>query len=379
MVWGKFVAFFSIYFSSHLYYFLYFPFSFIDWTPYLPMILQRLKKRFNAAHSSTTNMEITMCAQWITYMISPDPSSLQISALAQYFKFKFVNHKNLSCRLLDEFIRRLRFERKRTRKPWWHHTPESHLLTDQIVVQFATFISTQLERVTFGDFELEHLFNLSLISSEEMTKQVIEKFDLAEERIFEPNRLKLALGLFSVSLFPMLSHEQYGTQHRIHVIPILSKLIQSINTNDQTLCFLHLIAIRSILLLGIPMQNCSQYVKKKGIESNSILDASSVQILKESVQLEQFPQEFLRLCFTIIECNNDDLLTMSQKSLSLKELIFEVLVYIFNIIPEEKFNALADELLNYCTKSINENMECCSLMEKMLEACLLVSDFDLIS
>lgn len=289
------------------------------------MILQRIKKRFNC--KTSTDLELSMAASWFVYNITPQNNFF--ATLKAYFKFRFVNHKRIICYLLGKFILRLKIERRKTAY-WYDHTPAEHRLTPPIIADFAAWMCEQFERISFADFEIEHLYNLSLLCSPEMSQQVWKRLSVAAERPFEPDRLKYALQLFSVSLYPMVSDEKLGDGHRAHVIPVLCGLLKSVNTNDHTLAFLHLFAIRSIIIMGIPLEDCSTWkVKEGGNQQENTL-------LKDSAQLETFPSDFVDLCEAILESNNDDLFRMNQKGIMVRNIIFEILVHIFAVISKER-------------------------------------------
>ncbi len=359
--------------SHHYNYFLYLfsslaksAFGYIDWSPHLPAILQRVKKRLNC--KTATDLELTMAASWFVYCISPRNDFL--ATLKAYFKFRFVNHKRVVCYLLGKFILRLKFERRHSRKRgspsfWYDHTPAEHRLTPELIADFSAWMCEQFEKITFADFEIEHLYNLSLLCSPELSAQVWRRLAVAEERPFEPDRLKHALSLFAVSLFPMVTDAAVGPCHRAQVIPVLCGLLRSVNTNDHTLAFLHLFAIRSIVIMGIPLEDCSKMGDIEG------LSEESRKLLKDSVQLEAFPDAFLDLCLAILDCNNDDLFRVSAKGIMVRNIIFEVLVHIFSVVGEPRREALTSRLVHYATSRIVESTEVVKIVDKMMLACLL--------
>ena len=263
-------------------------------------------------------------------MISPGSQCLD--HLVQFFRLRSVNFfisktktdtlfRTVITSCLDMFIKRLRDER-RFKKNWHNFTPKTHILTDELVYKFASIMVEMTEKVNLNEFDIESLYKLSLISSEILSEQVINKLDLAYEQICEPARLLSALQVFSLSLHPIVTNQKIGPQFRSYVIPILTNLVNSINTNDHNLCFLQLFTIRSIVVLGIPLADGSALANS----ARDGLDEFSTQVLLDSSQLDDFAFQFLNCCRSIIESNNEDLLKLVKKNLAMKDLLHDTFV-----------------------------------------------------
>lgn len=314
-----------------------FAIGYIDWQPYIATLFQRFQKSINGLMMLSGEVNIT--ARWIIYMIYPGSSCFK--HMKQLFEFKHVETRNMLSALMDEFIKRLRSERYTKKKVWYDTTPDSYKLTDENVVEFGQFMFEQYEKLsgTFTEFDVEYLYNLSLFCSERLPGEVVDKLSLAHERYYEPTRLQPALQLFSISLYHMVKNEKIGPTHRTHVIPIMSKLVHSLNTNDHALCYLHIFAIRSVVILGLPLENLSVYAEEK----KATLSKKERKQLQQTVAFEEFAMDFLNACLTIIESNNEDLFNFSKKGLAMKTLLWDTLSNILALVSKDKFKALTDK------------------------------------
>lgn len=347
--------------------------GYIDWEPHIAMLFTRLKKSFNGMMMLST--ELTLTAQWIVYMIYPGSSCL--ANLRQLFHFKLVDTRNMLGAIMDEFIVRIRAERfvsKTKGKPWYDYVPETHKLTDELIVDFGQLMFEQYQTMTATlassatDFDVEYLYKLSLFCSELLPAEVVDKLSLAHERFYEPARLQPALQLFSISLYHMLTNEKVGEGHRTHVIPIMSRLLGSLNTNDHSLCYLHLFAIRSIVILGLPLEDLSPLAKTE----KEKLSSSQRKALRQTVQLESFAADFLSLCFTIIESNNEDLFAVSKKGLGMKIMLYDIFSHILVNVRPAKFRSLVDQLYRYVTSRTVEGGNSCFILHKLILATVMM-------
>lgn len=305
----------------------------------MPVIFERFIKYFHvdARKSQSSSLEIKFFAQWIVYMISPNSKCLD--HLKQFFRLRSVNFfiastksdslfRSVVTSLLDYFIKRYRNEHYK--KNWHNFTPKTHLLTEEIVHDFASIMVDVVEKINLSEFDIENLYKLSLISSDILSQKVMPKLELAYEQISEPARLVSALQTFSLSLHPIVTNKKLGSEYRSYIIPMLTNLTSSINTNDHMLCYLQLFTIRSIVVLGIPLQDCSNLAN-----ADDTLDEITTQMLLDSQQLEDFCIQFLNCCLAIIESNNEDLFKLNKKGLSMKRLLEEIFVNVLaNMSPK---------------------------------------------
>lgn len=350
--------------------------GYIDWEPYLPLLFERLKKSFNGLMMLGT--ELTLSAQWIVYMIYPGSSCL--TNLRQLFAFRLMDGRNMLSAIMEEFISRLREERaEKKKKHWYDYVPESHKLTDEIVADFAAFIFEQYQistssgsALTSVDFDVEYLYRLSLFAAEKLPKEVTSKLTLAHERFFEPARLQPALQLFSVSVYHLITNEKVSENFRTEVVPIMSRLIGSVNTNDHSLCYLHLFAIRSVVLLGLPIEDLSSLAESKKSE----LTSAQRKALKSTSQLEEFASDYLRLCFTIIESNNEDLFGFSKKGLGLKTILYDIFTHLLASVRPQCFRSLVDTLYRYVRGRTVEGANSCFILHKLILAAVVMDRGD---
>ncbi|KAH9394347.1 hypothetical protein TYRP_004398 [Tyrophagus putrescentiae] len=297
--------------------------GFIDWDPYLPVVFERFKGLFRVDTYSYGNDEvIKLYIQWIVYSIFD--ASKALDNLQQFFRLRsvhfFISKEKSNSqfqKVVDVAVKALtnRLRSERYKRNWFNFALPASNLNNRLVNEFAKIMMTTVEKIGFKDFDLENLYNLCNISAPILSGQVIEKLDLAYEQICEPKRLTTALQMFSMSLLPILTNEMTAAQYRLNVLPILTSLASNIK---------HLLSIRSILVLGLPLVDCSHLAET----ADGSVDDSAKQLLLDTRQLDEFAHEFLRCCFTIIESNNEDLLKMSKSHFSVKTLLHESLLYV---------------------------------------------------
>lgn len=319
------------------------------------------------------NKSINIFMQWIIYSIFD--TSKTLDHLSQFFRLRSVNYyiskektdsqfKLVVSAGLKKFAVRKRMESYT--KNWFNFSPPTHNLNDHLVNEFATIMVNVVEKIGLKDFDLENYTKLCNISAPILSGKVIDKLDLAYEQICEPKRLTSALQLFSVSLFPILTNDVTATQYRSNVLPILTSLVSNINTYDENVCFLQLFAIRSIVVLGLPLNDCSSL--SETLSDNVALDEDAKQLLLDTQQLEEFAHDFLRCCFTIIESNNEDLFKMFKSNFTLSKLLNESFLQVLANSSPTTTKAILDKLFNYANRQIIENEKASNVLSTLIQA-----------
>ena len=222
----------------------------------------------------------------------------------------------------------MRLSRERaTVKGWYHQfTPQSALLTDAIVARFTAIMIECFNKIGFGKFDVDILHRLSVLAPEVIAGQVLRKLNLAWNRESETARLHDALGLFSISLYPLIINESTTSESfKPEVMPILTRLVQTLNSNDETLCYLQFLSLQSILVLNIPLDK---------ICSNAA----------------NFANQFLDACFRVIESENEELFKRSEHDIdaTFGELLYESFCCLLSNVPNQKVNqVIRSDILFY--------------------------------
>lgn len=320
------------------------------------------------------NKSINAYMNWIVYSIFE--TSKTLDHLRQFFRLRSVNYYISKEKTDSQFtvvvnagLKKFAV-RKRTesyKKNWFNFALPAHNLNDHLVNEFATIMVTVVEKIGLKDFDLENYTRLCNISAPILSEKVIDKLDLAYEQICEPKRLTSALQLFSVSLFPILTNDLTAAQYRSNVLPILTSLASNINTYDENVCFLQLFAIRSIVVLGLPLSDCSH------LSDNADLDENAKQLLLDTQQLEEFAHDYLRCCFTIIESNNEDLFKMFKSNFTLSKLLHESFLHVLANSSPATTKAVLDKLFNYANKQIIENEKACEILSTLIDVAFIYS------
>lgn len=342
--------------------------GYIDWEPYIPVLFQRfslMTSSYTILHQNHQH-DLPSIIQFIVYTIYPGSSTIEM--LKQLFSTFAFDYGSLLLLFLDVLIKRIRMERHSKKNRWYYQPPKSHLISDQFIEEFSVLLFKKVKKMTFTDFNYELLHKITLFCVEFMPKEVTYKLSLAKDRFYEPKRMQSALQLFSITLFHAINNEKVGPQHRVQVISVLPDLLNTVNTTDHTLCYLHLYTIRSILILGIPLDDFSRFAETKKFDLSKI----QIKLLKQSVKLNDFPEKFLQCCFDMIDSNNEDLFEFSKNGFCMKNLLSDAFHHLCCNISAEKFKAITRMLYRFVTTRIFENADCCSILQKMVLVCIQV-------
>src|SRR5699024_10366288 len=109
------------------------------------------------------------------------------------------------------------------------------------------------EKTGLKEFDVQNLHRLAVLCPEVTAKQAMRRLNLAWERIYECARMNSALELFAISLFPLVTNEKIGQQYKLEAAALLTRLVESVNPNEDTQCYLQLLCIQSVLILNVPL------------------------------------------------------------------------------------------------------------------------------
>ncbi|XP_013086715.2 proteasome activator complex subunit 4-like [Biomphalaria glabrata] len=315
--------------------------GYIDWTPYVPMIFNRLLRSFClpvgtrqlVPSRNHTTYEIAQVSTWIVSMMGGSNHSVVQEHVTKLFKalHSFYHPSNVGRwtmrlgsflqNLPKMFVKRLRRERYKDMK-WLTPVPEAYKLTEAQVTGFVESLKSAVFVAMFSKFGSHDasmaLRSLATLRPEIVIPPLLEKMYPAMETLIEPHRLIACMICIVSVVRPMLTSTKYYPEGQSHVLPLLNLSLPGIDPNDFKKTLVTLQMISNFVAL-IPIVDSSD-----AVHQCPDLTEHQREICSATAQFEDFVLAFLDRVFNVIENSSQVATFGSMEKLTPEQTVMEI-------------------------------------------------------
>lgn len=375
--------------------------GYIDWQPYLSKLFDAFCTRAFTIQNKEP-LSLKSLAIWIVYMIDPNDGGRCLQHLEKLFKlilsglfqsssgktnlFKLLNFCiNSFCdRVHNEKVWNKYDQHQKDPKQWYPSTPSSHRLTSLEIDRFCSIIRDQFMTVEHIHLiKVESFVSLAKLNPRMFSPYLFSILEQAEEEEDgDLQRMLIALRYIAVCVAPIMTTDTSGSEEDAKMIQelrpklaqLLVTLVKSINLYHSRLAFHQISAIYSIILLDIPLYDCSDMVGKA---EKKLLSTNDKQFLNSTRQFDDILEQFTETCLNILESNNSEMISFYSPrwiyKKSLKEIVSDVLFRLLRQSKTDQVKASIDRIVSYLTCRQIEDSVSASFGDELLQACIQVS------